>query len=578
MPISDTFYFIAFLINTIVCIGAFLADSQSLSQLKTPRTEIIMRLQQLLTQAINHHRRHELSGAEALYREVLAHEPGNASALNLLGLLAYQTGHSPAAQELIQQALAQRPDYAEAHNNLGMIYQDAGQVDLALRHYQQAVHLAPTLAEAHTNVGGIFQERGEPEQALIHYRQALSLQPNLATAHNNVGVIHLEQGRFADAITHFERATALDTRFAEAFNNLGNAHKCLGHFAEALNAYELAVSLDANFTLARWNRALIYLLQRNYNTGWSEYDWRLLTKEHFQRAFPYPTYAGESLAGKTLLIYAEQGIGDEIFFARWLPNVLMRCARVIVDCDTRLVPLLKRSFPEITFHGGSKQAPTDWTRDHAPIDFAISVGSLPRHFDGHNAVSALCNAYLKADRTRVAHHKRRLNELGAGLKVGISWRGGKTSHDRGERKTNLSQWQPLLSTPGIDFINLQYGDCSQDLAEVKQQLGVAIHHFADVDALQNIDEFAALVSSLDLVISIANANVHLAGALGQSVWAIIPLSPDFRWGTTGPDAPWYPHVELFRQRKLGEWESIIGEIAAQVQDLVRSRHAHTVDD
>jgi len=528
-----------------------------------------MQPEQLLAQAIRHHRQHELRHAEALYREVLNREPGNASALNLLGLLAYQTGHSPAAQELIHQALAQRPDYAEAHNNLGMIYQDTGQVDLALQHYQQAVLLAPQLAEAHTNVGGIFHVRGAFEQALIHYRQALSLQPNLATAHNNVGVIHLEQGQFADAMTHFERATALDARFAEAFNNLGNAHKCLGHFAQALSAYELAVSLDANFTLARWNRALIYLLQHNFRVGWSEYDWRLLTKEHFQRAFPFPAYAGEPLEGKTLLVYAEQGIGDEIFFARWLPCILVSGARIIVDCDARLVPLLKRSFPEITFHGGLKQAPTDWIRHHAPIDFAISIGSLPRYFDSDTPTSR--NAYLKTDAGRVAHYKRRLDELGTGLKVGISWRGGKTSHDRGERKTSLLQWQSLLTMPGIDFINLQYGDCSQDLAEIKQQFGVTIHHFTDIDALQNLDDFAHLVSGLDLVISIANANVHLAGALGQAVWALIPLSPDFRWGITGHDAPWYPHVHLFRQQKLGEWESVIGEIANQARKEIESR-------
>jgi hypothetical protein len=306
-------------------------------------------------------------------------------------------------------------------------------------------------------------------------------------------------------------------------------------------------------------------MRGDFARGWPEYEWRLKQKKRRRHHFPFPWWNGESLAGKTLLVYAEQGIGDEIFFASCLPEIIARAGHCIVECEPRLAPLFARSFPQATIHGGDRQAGLGWLTGLPAVDLQVAAGSVLQHLRPDAGSFPSRGAFLSADAQAVAGWRGRLAALGDGLKVGISWRGGRLARQRRERSTRLQQWAALLALPRAHFVNLQYGDCGAELDEVRARSGVAIHAWDAPDPLVDMDGFAALVSALDLVISVDNSTVHLAGALGVPTWLLLPQVPEWRWFSGRADSPWYPCVRIFRQPVLGDWDGVMSEAARELR-------------
>jgi tetratricopeptide (TPR) repeat protein len=329
---------------------------------------------QALDLAVQYHRAGNLPQAEQIYREILQVDPQHADALHLLGLIAHQVGNHELAIEYMSEALRLKPDYAEAHNNLGVAFLEQGKREEAQACYQQALRLRPEFAEAHNNLGNLLKEQGQLEEALACYQQALSIKPDYAEAHNNLGNVFHDQGQLEQALACYQQALRLRSDYAEAHNNLGNvlkeqgelveamaslgqalrlkpdfamAHNSLGvalqeqgKLAEALACFEQALHLEPGYAEVHCNRAIAWLLAGDFEQGWPEYEWRWQRKEWALPRFPEPLWDGSPLHGRTILLHAEQGLGDTLQFIRYARLVHERGGSVLLACQPALVQLL----------------------------------------------------------------------------------------------------------------------------------------------------------------------------------------------------------------------------------------------
>src|SRR5262249_47720454 len=335
----------------------------------------------------------------------------------------------------------------------------------------------------------------------------------------------------------------------EALLHQGIAAQELMRLDEALAAYQRALEMKPAYVPARWRRSVVALLKGEFDNAWDDYELRHLSEDRPQRRFPQVRWGGESLAGKTLLVYAEQGLGDEIMFASCLPDALALAQHCVIDCHPKLEPIFRRSFPAATVHGGHQTEDASWLAHHPVPECQIPIGSLPRllrtrldNFPSHSG-------YLRSDPHRARAWRRQLDATGSQLKVGLSWRGG-TQVSRGRlRSLTLEQLLPVLQVRGVQFVNLQYTDTARERSELEQRHGLRIMHWQE--AIDDYDETAALIAALDLTLSVSTSVVDLVGALGRPAWVMTPFSPDWRYGHSGEGMVWYPSVRLFRQARFG---------------------------
>jgi len=464
--------------------------------------------------------------AEQAARGALALDERSVAALVNLGAAQQRRSEWAAAAGSYRAALALEPDCVPALANLSAVCLQSGALDEARRCAEGALLLAPRDADAQLRLGNVLLEQRQPERAADCFREALRLRPD-AAGHSALGFAEDLQGKLDDA---------------------------LGHYARAL-------ALDANHVQAHLNRAAIWLLRGELARGWEEFEWRLRSPEQaplFER-FALPRWDGSPLAGRRILVYAEQGLGDEILFASCIPDVVAQAAHCVIDCEPRLAGLFARSFAQASVHAGRQSDATDWLASAGPLDVAIPAGSLPRFLRRTPESFPRRTGYLQAAPERVRAWRERLAALGPGAKVGLSWRGGVPQTGRGSRSLELAELLPVLRQPGCCFINLQYGDRSEELAALRARHGIEVTHWPE--AIDDYEETAALACALDLVISVSTALVDLCGALGRPVWVLAPVRTDFRYGLTGEAMPWYASARVFRQARYGDWAPVVGAAA-----------------
>ncbi len=491
----------------------------------------------LLREGWRHQSEGRLQQAAELYQKVLGAEPNNSDALNLLGTLALQAGRNDMAANLLEKAIATRPEVAVYHNNLGNALRGLGRLD----------------------------EAGE------NYRRALSLKPDYARAHNNLGVCLKELGRMDEALACFRQAVALEPAFADAWGNLGNALRDMGKLAEAATHLEQDIALRPHYAEAHFRLAGCRLAQGDLRRGWEEYGWRFRKEEMpiAKRAFSFPEWQGESLAGKSLLIWGEQGVGDEILFAEGIMDARQAGARVLVECEPRLVALFARSFPGVEVYG--RENPPHPRLVQADIDYQLPMGSLARWYRPTVESFPAHRGYLKPASERVEHWKAWLASLGPGLKVGISWRSMKRGADRDSYYTELSQWGEVLKMAGVVFVNLQYGDCRAELDEASQRFGVEIHEAPGLNLKDELDDAAALTKALDLAIAPNTSVFGMAGAVGAPTWL---LNLDSDWTMLGTDrVPWFPSVKVYRKSWGEPWAPLLAQVAGALNEMTRKGKA-----
>ncbi len=433
------------------------------------------------------------------------------------------------------------------HYNRGVALQESARLDEALAAYETAIALKPDLVEAHNNRGNVLAGLNRRDEALASYGRAIVLRPDFAEAHDNRGVTLYELGRYDEALASHERALTLKPDRPAALNNRANALHALKRHDEALASYGRAIALDPDYAEARWNEGLARLRLGDFRGGWSKYEWGWKTGHRgMERRFAQPRWTGaEPLAGKTLLLHAEQGLGDAIQFARYAPLAAAAGARIVIEAHPSLAALLS-GIPNVN-------AVVNRGRPLPAFDLHCPLLSLPLAFGtGLDTIPARV-PYLDAPEARRARWKARLPRAER-MRVGLVW-SGRDRPDPG-RSMALAQLAPLLDLPGVQFVSLQKDVRDSDEAALRARpgllhLGQALADFADT---------AAVVEQLDLVISIDTAAAHLAGALGKPVWILLPFLADWRWLLDRDDSPWYPTARLFRQDGPQRWDAVVARV------------------
>lgn len=458
---------------------------------------------------------------------------------------------------------AARPDPADAMFRQGVAEYQAGRVDRAITLLRDAARHAPSNPTVHAVLGAAHASADQPERAVTSFERALAIDAQYAEAWGGLGAALAVLGRHEDAARALQRATTVKPDLVDAHKNLANVLLELGRYQEALAAYDRALEIRPDFVEARFNRANLLLMLGRFRDGWREYEWRKRMPRNAPRAVPLPNWRGEPLGARALHVIGEQAAGDAVMFGTCLPELKGVDGPVWLHCEQRLVDLLARSLP--------------WARvtNALPTETAnactVALGSLPGLFRNEENDFARSRPYLKADPAATARWRARFDALGAGLKVGFSWRGGKSHVQRRQRTMDLASWRPVLETAGARFIDLQYGEHDDERAVVKERHGLTPFRPAEVEATSDLDGFAAQVAALDLVISIDNTTVHFAGALGVPVWTLIPRAPSWRWFLERDDSPWYPTMRLIRQGDDEQWDSVLVRTAGALSDHLASR-------
>jgi len=564
---------------------------------------------QLFARAVGEHRSGALDEAERSYRRVIELDAGNAEAHHNLGGVLFKQGRFDEAQKELEHAIELRSHYPEAHYNLGNIARVRGESERAMRCYEQALRIEPAFVDAHINLGGMLKEEAETyksvhkaEEALAHFRRVLAIQPDHVGAHSNLGGVLHEMGRLDEAAMHYKACLRIDPDNEAALLGIGRiladlrhldaaltvhrralslnpysavAHQCLGRdclerneLDAARQHFERAVELKPGNLPAQASLGRLLLTVGRFAEGWPLYGLRAAVDGYDLDCFPYAMWEGEPLDGRHILVYAEQGIGDEIMFASCFPDLIRSAGHLTIQCAHRLAPLFARAFPEASVHGVERDESLDWIDDASAVDVKCIAGNLPRYLRPDEASFAGGSPYLSPDRDATAAWKQRLDALGGGAKIGLSWRGGKSAVDRLQRSIDLSQWAPLLELEGVQFVSVQYGAHAQELDRLVESTGHVISRFDEIDPLEDMDDFAAFLSALDLVVSVDNSTVHLAGALGVPVWVLLPFVADWRWMQDRTDNPWYASARLYRQTEWKRWDDVLARVASDLARFV----------
>ena len=437
--------------------------------------------------------------------------------------------------------------------------------------YNKAIELKPDWVEAYINRSDALTKLGRLGAAVASCDQAIQLKPNYAEAYSNRGSALTELGQLEEAMVSYNKAIELKPDYAEAYSNRGNALKALGQLEAAVDSYDQAIELKPDYAEAHWNLSLALLLLGDLRNGWPKYEYGKLIKKDKRRLAhaPYPLWDREPLADKVILVTAEQGIGDQVMFASCLPDLInLNPKQIILECDLRLAPLFARSFPGIDVQDRKERKNVDWLNEIGDIDFQIATGSLPGFFRQQLSHFPSSRSFLVSNTVLRDKWRRRYDDLGQGMKIGISWTGGAKDSRKKAEAPALEQWLSLLRMRAC-FINLQYGDHGQELRQLEESSGIHIYDWEDVDPLTDLDNQAAQIAELDLVISFDNATVQIAGAIGKKTWVLVPTPPRWVWVLDRSDSPWYPAAKLFRQIEPNGWVSVIEDIR---NNLLREIH------
>lgn len=448
----------------------------------------------------------------------------------------------------------------------GLAAQQAGHLDEAIRAYRRAVTQNPGLAPAHFNLGQLLRQQGDYAGAALSFEGAARLRPHAADAWLNLGAMLERIERFQDAVAAYQRAVACHPDDPSPTYNLGNTLLSLGDFDGAATAYRTVIDLQPDHADAHWNLATALLASGDYVGGWRQYDWRW-TKQGLDPATrcPWPLWKGETVAGKRILVWREQGLGDEILFATCIRELVALGAMVTVAASSRLVSLFARAFP-----GVEVVADGEWGA--GPFDFHCPLGGLPKHLRRTRMAFVGDGKFLVPDSQHATRWATRLDQLGPGLRVGICWRSGLVTEDRARAYSGLDAWAPLFALPGIQWVNLQYDECEAELEAVSAAHGVRVHRWKTEDLKNDLESVVGLLWNLDLVITAPTAVSSLAGATGV---ATLEIDNGSDWTTHGEDqSPWFPSIHVVR-RAFGttNWRPVLDRVAAQLRSIGAGRAA-----
>jgi len=507
--------------------------------------------------AVQYHQGGHLQLAEKLYRLVLQNDPDNPVALHSLGVIAHQREQHDTAVELIGKAIANNPQIPQFHNTLGLVLEALEKFKEAVAAYQRAISIKPDYAEAYYNMAVALQSQEQYAAAVEKCKQAISFRPDYAEAYHTMAYSLEKQERYAEAIENYKQALQFKPDFAEAYNHLGVVLNTQERSAEALENYKQALQLDPDYIEVHWNLSLVLLRTGRLTEAWKEYEWRRnpeLGMTTYPHCYEIPRWDGSCFTSKRLLVHYEQGLGDTLHFVRYLPMVKARGGTVILEVRKPLYGLLQ-GFPGVDelIEASSDNKPA------VKFDYHVSLMDLPKILATTLETIPAEVPYINACPTKAEHWRKKL--AGADFKVGIVWAGSPVHGKDRYRSCTLKNFAPLREIDGVRLYGLQKDEAAAQAEEVADEmaitnLGTEFEDFADT---------AAAIENLDIVVSVDTAVLHLAGAMGKPVWALLAFSPDWRWMLNRRDSPWYPTMKLFRQKERGQWQPVFQRVAEELR-------------
>jgi tetratricopeptide (TPR) repeat protein len=511
---------------------------------------------EIFREALSLHQLGRLHEAEQLYRALLASVPAHADAQNNLGHVLEALNRPEDAVRHYTKAIETKPDFPEAFLNLGNALQTLGRYDEAIARYASALKTRPDFPEALLNSGNALQVLERNPEAVAQYEKALALRPDFAEGHYHLACALEKLGRRDDAIAHYERAIAIKPDYPQPHNNLGNVLRGLNRYEEAIAHFEQACAIKPDFAQAHWNEAAARLTIGDFRTGWQKYEWRRLLGVAIPRV-PQPLWlGGGDIRGKTILLYAEQGLGDTLQFARYAIPVARQGARVVLEVQPELKSLLT-SLPDVfaVCARGETLPPVDWQTPLLSLPCALrtTLETVPAE-----------TPYLYPAPEKIAQWRP---AIGAGGEptIGIKWRANETTGS--SKSIPLELLRPLMEMSGLRFVALERDVLDSD-ARILRELGGV---FVPGERLRDFSDTAAIVSALDLVISVDTSVAHLAGALGKPLWLPLQSAADFRWLSGRADSPWYPSARLFRQSSIANWAGVVAELTEGLRRVATER-------
>ncbi len=501
--------------------------------------------------------------------------------LHKQGVSAYQGGNLSEAIAYYRQVLAINPYYAKTHNNLAIALKQQGNLLEAIGHYRQAVKFGDAselpLATIYHNLAKTLEDIGEFAEAIKEYQSAINLSPNFPEAHYNLARLLENAGQIEAAIWHYREAIKYQPKFAQAYSNLGNIFKKVDQLAEAIKCYEQAIAIKPDYAEAHWNLGISLLLTGDLKRGFAEYEWRRKTADFPSRSFPQPLWDGQPLNGKTILLYGEQGLGDQIQFIRYVVLVAQQGGRVIIECPQPLARLFQTvpSVQEIVIKG----------EPLPEFDLHFPLISLPHLFG--TTLETIPAQIPYVNPPLFLNQKIRDNSLllSPNFNIGIVWAGNPNHPQDAWRSCELKYFLPLLNLSEVKLYSLQKGDRVQDLEILgfdtpqpplkKGELPQPSLKRGELVHIENLDsqindfaDTAAIIDQLDLVITVDTAVAHLAGAMGKPVWLLLGNHQDWRWMQEREDSPWYPTMRLFRQSRPGDWDELFQRVFSALETTV----------
>ena len=538
--------------------------------------------------------RKDYPAAEASCREAVRLLPEDAEARNNLGNVLRAQGRQGEAMEMYEQALRLNDKYPEAHYNLAVLLTTQKKDDEALRHFETALSLKPEFAEVYSSLGNLLKQRGQTEASIEYFRNAIRLKPGLATAHNNLGSALLDRAMFHEAAASFNEALRLDPGLIQARNNLGNALRGLGDSTQAIQSfrevlavepatveayfniaatladqhqfelsiehYDRAIAIKPDYAEAHLNKAMVQLLLAQLPQAWDEYDWRLQMKE-VRKTLPQSlldqlAWDGSPLEGRSILVHFEQGFGDTLQFIRYLPMVKALGGTVLFECQKELATLLRDAAGVDQLLEGRKD------RQDISFDTHISLLSLPKVFGTKIETIPWQGPYIDAPDSAKERWRGRMSA--ERVSVGIVWAGNPAHKNDYNRSCPFTELEALTRVQGVQVFSLQKGAPADNLHSSpfgERVIGLG-------EELTDFCETAAVISHMDVVISVDTAVAHLAGAMGKRIWTLLPYAPDWRWLLDRDDSPWYPTMRLFRQSRPGDWKGVLENVGRELSAIV----------
>jgi tetratricopeptide (TPR) repeat protein len=549
-------------------------------------------LGQAMNEAVTLHRQGKLREAEKLYARVLKAAPGNFDALHLLGLVKAQSGQMGEAFRLmsaalkinaqvpdawsnfanvlralkrngealdaIDKALALRPDDVSVLQQRGNALYALGRMDEAVACFDAVLARSPGQGEVRLNRGTALAALSRPGDALAEFDMVLRQAPYHPDALYNRGNALLDLDRYAEAIAAFDQVLARAPQHLKALNNRGRALQALNKHAEAAACFEKAIATDKTYADAHSNLAQALLTAGDLRRGFAEYEWRWKRTgmEGARRSFGKPLWLGEyPLGARTILLHAEQGLGDTIQFARYVPLLARAGAKVVLEVQPELKPLLGSLEGVASCHARGDPLPA--------YDVHCPFGSLPLAMKTDAATVPAGIPYLHPDEASLAKWRPRIEAL-PGKRVALAWAGNASHANDRNRSIDLDLLAPLFAIAGVSFIGIQRDLRETDAAALSRYPNIT-HVGAE---LSDMSDTAAVTALADLTLAVDTSVVHLAGSMGRDVWVMLPFSPDWRWTLDGAHSPWYPRTRLFRQPSIGDWKSVVASIGDALGNFI----------